>query len=68
MVTVPDFIGMTRNQAADAAGELGLYVLVSGNPSLNTNVTVSRQWIEKNTQVPAGTTVRLEFADAAARD
>ena len=68
MVTVPDFIGMTRNQAADAAGELGLYILVSGNPSLNTNVTVSRQWIEKNTQVPAGTTVRLEFADAAARD
>ena len=68
MVTVPDFVGMTRNQAADAAGELGLYVLVSGNPSLNTNVTVSRQWIEKNTQVPAGTTVRLEFTDAAARD
>ena len=68
LVTVPDFVGMTRNEAADAAGRLGLYILVSGNPSLKNDVTVSYQWIAKNTQVPAGTTVRLEFTDTAARD
>ena len=27
-VTVPDFIGMTRQQASDEAGKLGLYILV----------------------------------------
>ena len=28
-VTVPDFTGMHRQQAADAAGALGLYILVT---------------------------------------
>jgi beta-lactam-binding protein with PASTA domain len=37
-VKVPDFLGMNRQQAADAAGELGLYILVSGNTSLKTTV------------------------------
>ena len=68
MVAVPDFTGMTRQQASDAAGQLGLNILVSGNLTLGKNVTVTRQFTAKDTKVPVGTTIRLEFADTAARD
>ena len=67
-VKVPNFVGMTRNEAADAAGRLGLYILTAGNPSANMKITVSYQEIAKDTLVPVGTTIRLEFADTAARD
>ena len=67
-VKVPNFVGMTRNEAADAAGKLGLYILTAGNPSANMKITVSYQEIAKDTLVPVGTTIRLEFADTAARD
>ena len=67
-VAVPDFIGMTRQQASDAAGKLGLYIQITGNTGLESTVTVTAQSIEKNSQVPSGTTIRLEFTDKAARD
>jgi len=67
-VRVPDFTGMHRQQAADAAGKLGLYILVSGNQEISPVVTVTAQDIEKDTMVPVGTTVTLEFTDTAARD
>ncbi len=67
-VSVPDFTGMNRQQASDAAGELGLYVLVTGNSDVSPNVTVTAQSHPKDTQVPAGTTITLEFTDLAARD
>ena len=67
-VAVPDFTGMNRQQAADAAGALGLYVLVSGNADVSPGVTVTAQSIPKDTQVPAGTTITLEFTDTTARD
>ncbi len=67
-VTVPDFTGMNRQQAADAAGALGLYVLVSGNADVSPEVTVTAQNIPKDTQVPTGTTITLEFTDTTARD
>ena len=67
-VTVPDFSGMNRQQASDAAGALGLYILVTGNDEVSTQVTVTAQSIPKETQVPVGTTITLEFADTAARD
>ena len=67
-VAVPDFSGMTRQQANDTAGKLGLYIQISGNPGLEPTVTVTSQSIQKDTQVPAGTTIRLEFTDKAARD
>lgn len=67
-VTVPDFTGMNRQQAADTAGALGLYVLVSGNADVSPGVTVTAQSIPKDTQVPAGTTITLEFTDTTARD
>jgi len=66
--TVPDFAGMNRQQAAEAAGELGLYLLVTGNGEVSPKVTVTAQNIPKDTQVPVGTTITLEFADTTARD
>ncbi len=67
-VAVPDFLGMNRQQAADAAAQAGLYLLVAGNQSLEPNVTVTAQSAEKDTQVPKGTTVTLTFADTRAAD
>ena len=67
-VTVPDFSGMHRQQAAQTAGELGLYILVTGNTEVSHQVTAISQSIPCNTQVPAGTTITLEFTDRLARD
>ena len=68
MVTVPDFSGMNRQQASLAAGELGLSILVSGNPEIAPRVVVTAQSEEKGTQVQAGTTIILTFTDTTARD
>jgi len=67
-VTVPDFIGMNRQQAGDAAAQLGLYVLVAGNTDLSPNVTVTAQSIPAGDTVNIGTTIRLDFADTKAAD
>ena len=67
-VTVPDFTGMTRQQAIDTAGKLGIYLHFSGNTGLEADVTVTGQSISKDTQVPRGTTIQLEFTDTQARD
>ena len=67
-VEVPDFIGMNRQQASDTAGKLGLYVLVTGNDEISTQVTVTAQSVPKGEKVPIGTTIPLEFTDTAARD
>ena len=68
LVTVPDFRGMNRQQASDAAGAAGLYILVAGNTDVSDRVTVTAQDTPKDTQVPMGTTVRLEFTDTQAAD
>ena len=65
-VEVPDFAGMNRQQASDAAGALGLYILASGNQEISPAITVTAQEIAPKTQVPVGTTIRLEFADTKA--
>ena len=65
---VPDFTGMNRQQASDTAGAAGLYILVSGNQSIEPQVVVTAQSEPKNTQVPVGTTIRLEFTDIQASD
>ena len=67
-VAVPDFSGMNRQQASDAAGALGLYILVTGNDEISPNVTVTAQSTAKDTMVPIGTTIMLEFTDTTARD
>ena len=68
MTAVPDFTGMNRQQASDAAGAAGLFVLVTGNQSLDVNVVVTAQSEPKDTQVPVGTTIELEFTDTKAAD
>ena len=67
-VAVPDFLGMNRQQASDAAGALGLYILVTGNDGISPSITVTAQNYEKDTLVPKGTTITLKFTDTAARD
>ncbi len=66
LVTVPDFTGMTRQQANDAAGLLGMYILVTGNDAMDAVVTA--QSVPKETQVSVGTTVKLEFTHTNAAD
>ena len=67
-VTVPNFIGMNRQQAGDTAAQLGLYILVAGNTDLMPNITVTAQSIAPGDAVALGTTIRLEFADTKAND
>jgi stage V sporulation protein D (sporulation-specific penicillin-binding protein) len=67
-VTVPDFTGMTRQQASDTAGSLGLYILVSGNSGISPKITVTRQNIAPGESVNIGTTIQLEFADLSVSD
>lgn len=67
-VMVPDFIGLTRQQASDTAGKLGLYLQITGNTGLEPSVIVTAQSIEKNTLVPPGTTIQLEFTNTQVRD
>ncbi len=68
MVTVPDFQGMNRQQAADAAGKLGLYILVSGNQKIEPGVTAVAQSVPAGNLVTVGTTVQVEFIDTRAAD
>jgi stage V sporulation protein D (sporulation-specific penicillin-binding protein) len=68
IVKVPDFTGMNRQQASDAAGSLGLYILVSGNGDAAANIVVTTQSVPPNTEVTVGTTVTLEFTDTTAKD
>ena len=67
-VEVPDFSGMHRQQAMDAAGKAGLYILVSGNTEISPQVTVVAQDIAPGTQVTVGTTIKLKFLDTQAAD
>ena len=62
-VEVPDFAGLHRQQANDAAGALGLYILPKGNHAIASYITAVSQSIPKGTKVPVGTTIELEFAD-----
>ena len=68
LVKVPDFTGMTRQQASDGAGQLGLYILVKGNNGVSPEVVVTSQSCQKDTEVPVGTTIELEFTDTKATD
>ena len=67
-VEVPDFAGMNRQQAADAAGKLGIYILVTGNDEISADVVVTSQSTAAGEQVPVGTTIQLEFTATGARD
>ena len=68
MVTVPDFTGMNRQQASQAAGALGLSVIALGSDEVSAGVTVCSQKEPAGSQLAAGSAVTLQFADTAARD
>ena len=67
-VEVPDFLGMNRQQASDAAGSLGLYILAQGNADADPAVTAIKQSVASGTMVPRGTTIELTFTDNRASD
>ena len=67
-VAVPDFAGMNRQQASQAAVDAGLCILVTGNTSVDNHVVVIGQSIAAGSQVVPGTTVELRFADIKATD
>ena len=66
-IKVPDFTGMTRQQASDAAGKLGLYILATGNPSTENKVTAIAQDIAAGTLVDVGTVITVTFSDQEIR-
>ena len=68
MVTVPDFTGMNRQKASQAAGALGLSVIPIGSDQVSTDVTACSQKEPAGTQLPAGSAVTLQFSDTSARD
>ena len=68
MAAVPDFTGMNRQQASEAAGKLGLFVIANGNTENAPQVTVCSQKEPAGTELPVGSTVTLQFADSTARD
>lgn len=68
MVVVPDFTGMNRQQASQAAGQLGLSIIPMGNGEISGNVTVCSQKEPAGTQLSVGSAVTLQFADTTARD
>ena len=67
-VTVPDFLGMDRPQAAETAEKLGLNLITAGNPEETGAVLAAAQDIPPGTQVPPGTGVTLTFTDTTAKD
>ena len=68
MTKVPDFTGMNRQQAGDTAGKAGLSILPLGNQSLHPQVVVTGQSEPKDTEVPAGSVIELDFTDIQASD
>ncbi|MGM9605660.1 MAG: penicillin-binding transpeptidase domain-containing protein [Faecousia sp.] len=67
-VTVPDFTGMNRQQASQAAGQLGLSIIPIGSDEISANVTVCSQKEPAGTELAVGSAVTLQFADSTARD
>ena len=67
-ILVPDFFGMTMDQAAETAAELGLYIIPAGNPDLNGQLRVGLQEPAARTKLEKGGSVKLTFTDTGARD
>lgn len=67
-VSVPDFTGLTPEQAADRAAELGLTLQFAGNPDLKSKRSVLTQDIPADTAVEPGTTVTITLTDPEVRD
>ena len=68
LVKVPDFSGMNRAEASDAAGKLGLYILITGNTDISPTLSVTAQDVPPGTEIPLGSTITLQFTDTKSRD
>ena len=67
-VTVPDFLGMDRMKAAQAAQDAGVNLLILGNTDISPEVTAAEQSVPPGTKVPRGTTIRVQFLNTKAAD
>ena len=67
-ITVPDFYGLTVEQANARAAYYGLYLQSKGAQESSGTVTVTSQDYAPGTQVARGTTVTVRFTDSSARD
>lgn len=67
-VRVPDFSGMNRQQAEDAASKAGVTLRISGNPEVGTEIIAVFQQPAAGEQAERGTEVTVQFADRNARD
>ena len=67
-VTVPDFLGMDRMKAAQAAQDAGVNLLILGNTDISPEVTAAEQSVPPETKVPRGTTIRVQFLNTKAAD
>ena len=69
LVTVPDLIGLTQNQARSTINSVGgLYLQTRGSKIDGGSVAVSSQDIPPGTEVERGTTVTVELTDSSAQD
>ena len=68
LVEVPDFTGMTRQQAVEAAGALGLFIAPRGNREVAVHVTVQYQSVPAKTKIKVGSVIELTFVDTKAAD
>lgn len=66
--TVPDFSGMNRQQASQAAANAGVCILIVGNTAVDQNVIVIEQSISPGSVVSPGTIVQLRFTDIKVRE
>ena len=67
-VAVPDFSGMTRQQASETAGKLGLFLQITGNTEVSPRVVVTDQSQSAGTLVRVGTTLTLRFTDIQTKE
>ena len=67
-IAVPDFTGMNRQQANDAAANAGLYIQIKGNTDVDVDILVTDQSVPFGNRVPLGTTIALTFTDTKASD
>ena len=65
-VTVPDFAGMTPEQAGQAAAEAGVVLRAAGNREINTRA--AHQDIPPGTAAEPGCIVTITFTDPSAHD
>ena len=60
-VEMPDFLGLTVNEATNHALSLGINIKIAGNSLMTSELLAYEQSIEAGTPVPLGTTVTVHF-------